>query len=64
MMVLILNLDTMMKMVKQKQWSFAPGKNQMAAKEVNKLLHAVFIRKVQYLDNWLANIIVVKKVKK
>lgn len=55
-----LNVNLAMKPIKQKRRSFAPKRNQAIVKEVEKLLQAGFIEKVQYPD-WLANVVLVKK---
>lgn len=56
-----LNVNKSAKSIKQKQRSFAPKRNQATANEVEKLLQADFIREVHYSE-WLANVVLVKKV--
>ncbi|XP_059669128.1 uncharacterized protein LOC132314263 [Cornus florida] len=43
-----LNVNPIMKPVRQKQRRFAPERNQIIAEEVDRLLDATFIREVQY----------------
>ena len=47
--------------VRQKKRVFAPERDQAIAEEVCKLQEASFIREVYYPD-WLANVVMVKKV--
>ena len=56
-----LNVDPERKPVQQRRRVFAPKWNQVITDEVNKLLSVSFIREVYYPD-WLANVILVKKV--
>ena len=56
-----LNVNPSFKPVKQKRRSFAPKRQKAINEEVNKLLQARAIQEVDYPD-WLANIILVKKV--
>jgi len=55
-----LNVDPNYRPVKQKRRSFAPERNQAIHEEVERLLKAGFIRKVDY-PQWLANVVLVKK---
>ncbi|XP_059451437.1 uncharacterized protein LOC132182235 [Corylus avellana] len=55
-----LNVDSSMKLVKQKRRKFAPERNMAIAEEVEKLLRARFIEEVHYSDR-LANVVLVKK---
>ena len=54
-------MDPEKKPIQQRQQVFAPEQNQAITDEVNKLLVADFIWEVYYLD-WLANVVLVKKV--
>ena len=56
-----LNISPFFKPVKQKRRSFAPERQKAIDEEVNKLLKAKAIRKVEYPD-WLANVVLVKNV--
>ena len=56
-----LNVDPKRKPIQQRRRVFAPKWNQAITVKVNKLLSTGFIREVYYLD-WLANVILVKKV--
>ena len=56
-----LNVDPKRKPIQQRRRVFAPKRNQAITVKVNKLLSTGFIREVYYLD-WLANVILVKKV--
>ena len=58
-----LNVDLKRKPIQQRQQVFAPEQNKAIMDEVNKLLAANFIREVYYQD-WLANVILVKKANK
>ncbi|XP_059671018.1 uncharacterized protein LOC132316557 [Cornus florida] len=53
-----LNVNPNARPVKQKQRLFAPERNQIIAKEVDRLLDTRFIREVYYPD-WLSNIFMV-----
>ncbi|KAL0416819.1 UNVERIFIED_CONTAM: Retrovirus-related Pol polyprotein from transposon gypsy [Sesamum latifolium] len=53
-----LNVDPMMRPVKQKKRSFGAERNHIIEEEVNKLLDAGYVSEVQYKD-WLANVVVV-----
>ena len=55
-----LNVSPSFKPVKQKRRSFAPERQKVINEEVDKLLQAGAIRKVEYLE-WLANVVLVKK---
>ncbi|XP_058183967.1 uncharacterized protein LOC131301614 [Rhododendron vialii] len=55
-----LNVDPIVRPVKQKKRAIAPERNEAAAKEVDKLIQAESIREVLYPD-WLANVVMVKK---
>ena len=57
-----LNVDPEKKPVQQGRRVFAPKRNKAVMDEVNKLLAANFIREVHY-PKWLANVVMVKKVK-
>jgi hypothetical protein len=59
-MVHKLNVDLDYRLVKQKRKSYALERNQVAVKEVEKLLQNAFIREVYYLD-WLSKVVMVKK---
>jgi len=59
-MVHKLNVDPSNRLVKQRRWTFTLERNQAIADEVKKLLHAGFIREVDYTE-WLANVVLVKK---
>jgi len=56
-----LNVNPEKRPIQQRQWIFAPERNQAITDEVYKLLSVGFIREVYYLD-WLANIVLMKKV--
>ena len=56
-----LNVNLTCRPVKQKRRNFAPDRSWDIDEEVTKLLEANFIRKVNYPD-WLANVVLVKKV--
>ena len=56
-----LNVDPEKKPVQQRRRIFAPEQNKVVMDKVNKLLTANFIREVYYPE-WLANVIIVKKV--
>ena len=56
-----LNVDLEKKPIQQRRQVFAPKRNTAIMDDVNKLLAADFIRKVYYPD-WLANVVLVKKV--
>ena len=47
--------------MKQKKQSFAPQHQKMIIEEAGKLIEAEFIKEVMYSD-WLANMVLVKKV--
>ena len=55
-----LNVDSSMRLIKQKRRVFAPDRNQAISNEVEKLITVGFIREVYYFD-WLANVVMVKK---
>ena len=55
-----LNVSPSFKPVKQKRRSFAPERQKAINEEVDKLLQARAIRKVEYPE-WLANVVLVKK---
>ncbi|XP_059428567.1 uncharacterized protein LOC132162341 [Corylus avellana] len=55
-----LNVDPVMKPMKQKRRKFTPERNMAIAEEVEKLLKAQFIEEVYY-PYWLANVVLVKK---
>ena len=55
-----LNVDSERKSVQQRQQVFTPELNKVIMDKVNKLLAAEFIREV-YNQDWLANVILVKK---
>ena len=55
-----LNVSPSFKLVKQKRRSFAPERQKAINEEVDKLLQARAIRKVEYPE-WLANVVLVKK---
>nr|XP_027065152.1 uncharacterized protein K02A2.6-like [Coffea arabica] len=55
-----LNVDPRFKPVKQKKRSFAPERNEVIKKEVDKLLESKIILEVYY-PTWLANPVLVKK---
>ena len=57
-----LNVSPSFKPVKQKRRSFAPERQKAINEEVGKLLQAGAIREVEYPE-WLANVVLVKKVK-
>ena len=57
-----LNVSPSFKPVKQKRRSFAPERQKAINEEVGKLLQVEAIREVEYPE-WLANIVLVKKVK-
>ena len=56
-----LNVSPSFKLVKQKRRSFAPERQKAINEEVSKLLQAGAIREVEYPE-WLANVVLVKKV--
>ena len=56
-----LNVDQAMKSMKQKRRKFALERNMAIAEEVEKLLKDKFIEEVYY-PNWLANVVLVKKL--
>ena len=56
-----LNVYPSSKPVQQKKSVFAPERNNAIKEEVQKLIAAKFIREVYYPD-WLANVVMVKKV--
>ena len=56
-----LKVNLSFKPVKQKRRSFSPERQKAINEEVGKLLQAKAIREVEYLE-WLANIVLVKKV--
>ena len=56
-----LNISPSFKQVKQKRRSFAPERQKAINEEVDKLLQAGAIRKVEYPE-WLVNVVLVKKV--
>ena len=56
-----LNDNPTFKSVKQKRRSFTPERQKTINEEVSKLLQAKAIREVEYPE-WLANVILVKKV--
>ncbi|KAI3465839.1 hypothetical protein Pfo_022502 [Paulownia fortunei] len=55
-----LNVNPIMKPIKQKKRTFGPGRSQHIKEEVDKLLAANYIRPVQYPE-WLANVVLVPK---
>ncbi|KAL0415853.1 UNVERIFIED_CONTAM: hypothetical protein Slati_3417200 [Sesamum latifolium] len=55
-----LNLHPTMRPVKQKKRHFRPEKDKIIQREVNKLLTAGHIRKIQFLE-WLSNVVLVPK---
>ena len=57
-----LNVSPSFKPVKQKRRSFAPERQKEINEEVGKLLQVGEIREVEYPE-WLAKIVLVKKVK-
>ena len=56
-----LNVSPSFKLVKQKRRSFAPERQKAINEEVDKLFQAGAIREVEYPE-WLANVVLVKKV--
>ena len=56
-----LNVSPSFKPIKKKRRSFVPERQKAINEEVSKLLHAGAIREVEYSE-WLANVILVKKV--
>ncbi|KAL0449374.1 UNVERIFIED_CONTAM: hypothetical protein Slati_1493800 [Sesamum latifolium] len=54
-----LNVDTMVRPVKQKKRSFGVERNRIIEEEVNKLKEAGYVSEVQYTD-WLENVVVPK----
>ena len=56
-----LNINPSFKPIKQKRRSFASERQKAINEEANKLLQDKAIREVEYL-NWLANVVLVKKV--
>ena len=56
-----LRVDPTFHPIKQKKRSFAPERQKAIAEEVDKLVKADFIRDAMYPD-WLANVVLVKKV--
>ena len=56
-----LNVSPSFPSVRQKKRVFAQERDKAIAEEVQKLLEANFIREVYYPD-WLANVVIVKKV--
>ncbi|KAL0400151.1 UNVERIFIED_CONTAM: hypothetical protein Sradi_2358400 [Sesamum radiatum] len=55
-----LNMDPMVRLVKQKKRSFGAEQNRIIEEEVKKLLKAGYVSEVQY-TNWLANVVVAPK---
>ncbi|KAI3448541.1 hypothetical protein Pfo_005206 [Paulownia fortunei] len=55
-----LNVNPIMKPIKQKKRTFGPERSQHIKEEVDKLLAANYIRPVQYPE-WLANVVLVPK---
>ncbi|KAL0451466.1 UNVERIFIED_CONTAM: hypothetical protein Slati_1124700 [Sesamum latifolium] len=55
-----LNVDPMVRPVKQKKRSFGAERNRIIEEEVRKLSEAGYVSEVQYTD-WLANVVVVPK---
>ncbi|KAL0420544.1 UNVERIFIED_CONTAM: Retrovirus-related Pol polyprotein from transposon gypsy [Sesamum latifolium] len=55
-----LNVDPMMRPIKQKKRSFGAERNRIIEEEVSKQMEAGYISEVQYTD-WLANVVVVPK---
>ncbi|KAL0451562.1 UNVERIFIED_CONTAM: Retrovirus-related Pol polyprotein from transposon gypsy [Sesamum latifolium] len=55
-----LNVDPMVRPVKQKKRSFGAERNKIIEEEVRKLSKAGYVSEVQYTD-WLANVVVVPK---
>lgn len=53
-----LNVDPNAKPVKQKRRKFAPERNKIINKEVQKMLESGKIREVNY-PGWLANVVVI-----
>ncbi|KAI3443762.1 hypothetical protein Pfo_000427 [Paulownia fortunei] len=56
-----LNINPIMKPIKQKKRTFGPERSQHIKEEVDKLLAAKYIRPVQYPE-WLANVVLVPKL--
>ncbi|KAL0411340.1 UNVERIFIED_CONTAM: hypothetical protein Slati_3723700 [Sesamum latifolium] len=56
-----LNLDSIARPVKQKKQHFGPEKDKIIQEEVNKLLTAGHIKKIQFLE-WLSNVVLVPKL--
>ncbi|XP_059664113.1 uncharacterized protein LOC132309870 [Cornus florida] len=56
-----LNVNPNFKPIRQKRRTFTPERNQAISEEVEKLLKADFIQKV-YIPDWLANVVLVKKI--
>ncbi|KAL0407516.1 UNVERIFIED_CONTAM: Pro-Pol polyprotein [Sesamum latifolium] len=54
------NLDPTIRPVKQKKRHFGPEKDKIIQREVNKLLTAGYIKKIQFLE-WLFNVVLVPK---
>ena len=54
-------MDPEKKLVQQRMRVFAPERNKAIMEKVNKLPAAKFIREVYYPE-WLANVVMVKKV--
>ncbi|KAL0430799.1 UNVERIFIED_CONTAM: hypothetical protein Sradi_0705900 [Sesamum radiatum] len=55
-----LNVDPIMRPIKQKKRYFGTERNRIVEEEVNKLMEAGYVLEVQYSD-WLANVVVVPK---
>ncbi|KAL0312171.1 UNVERIFIED_CONTAM: hypothetical protein Sradi_5616400 [Sesamum radiatum] len=55
-----LNVDLMMRPIKQKKRSFGAERNHIIEEEVNKLMEAGYVSEVQY-TGWLVNIVIVLK---
>ncbi|KAL0405359.1 UNVERIFIED_CONTAM: Retrovirus-related Pol polyprotein from transposon gypsy [Sesamum latifolium] len=55
-----LNVDPMVRPIKQKKRSFGAERNRIIEEEVSKLMEAGYVSEVQYTD-WLANVVVVPK---
>lgn len=56
-----LNVNPAPMPVKQNKINFASERNQVIAKEVEKLLKAYFVREV-HNPNWLVNVVMVQKL--
>lgn len=56
-----LNVDSKKKPIQQRRRVFAPKRNKAVMDEMEKLLTTKFIKEVYYFE-WLANVVMVKKV--